>query len=332
MSNYSAVITGTGRALGERRITNDTVARECGISMAELETANKDGYTVRWRAGENVFTSTLMAEAAKNALLRASVKPEDVDLLICATNTPDFTAPPTSARVQHEAGLRNAGFFDLNSTCAGFAMALAAASAMLRRDGGMRHALVAGGNIYSRFLAPDDVAGRLLFSDSAGAVLLSASPEKGRGICASVMRGDGRHWRRWGIFAGGGWKGFSPETLARGYQYVKTVEPYEKGINVRNWPLAARDVIEKAGWRPEEVELGFFNQSRRRNIEAVCAGFGWPLSVSHDTIHKYGYCGSGCVPVAMDDARENGLLKPGRKTIILTSGTGYAISAAALIL
>ncbi|MFA5161641.1 MAG: ketoacyl-ACP synthase III [Elusimicrobiales bacterium] len=324
------IITGTGRAFGETRLSNEDIARECGAepSSPVFEAAEENGFAVRWRADADTCVSTLMARAAKKAIASAGLAPEDIGLLICVTDTPDFVSPPTAARVQSETGAHNAGFFDLNCSCSGFVSALVAADSLMCCDQSLRHVLIAGGNLYSRALAPDDVLSRLMFSDSAGAVVLSSGGE-GRGLCGFSICGDGSHWWRWGIFAGGSWKGFSPETLAQGFQHLKTVEPYKSDINLKNWPLVAGKALRKAGWDAKDVELAFLTQSRRKNIETLCRRLGWPDEISHDTAGSYGYCGSGCIPIALDDAREKGRLRAGRKLLILASGVGYGCAAAA---
>lgn len=183
-SERRAVIVGTGRELGEGEFSNEDVVRGCGLDPARFgpfgsgaEFEYPEGFRLHRRVlDEETCTSTLLAAAGRKALLAAGVGPEEVDLLICVTDTPDYLSPATSARVQHGLGARNAGFFDLNSACAGFTIALAMGSNFLRCSPQARHVLIAGGNLYSRYLRPG-IRLRNAEQDRARAVA-EAEPER----------------------------------------------------------------------------------------------------------------------------------------------------------
>ncbi len=162
-------------------------------------------------------------------------------------------------------------------------------------------------------------------------MILTKTKHKDRGVLKTYASGDGSLWDYWGVFAGGSWKGFSKETLDQGFQYLKLLRPYEAGLNINRWPPAIREILKRTGWKNEEVERTYMTQSRRHTIPSICDLFGWPHAISYDTADKYGYLGSACIPVALDDALENGVLKDDQKLLILTSGVGYSISSATMI-
>jgi 3-oxoacyl-[acyl-carrier-protein] synthase-3 len=322
-----AAITGTGRFLGDRVIKTEELLEAFHIDPAkiadpELEALIQKSYPVRRRVqNPELSTSSLFIEAGKKALAASGVSADEVSLLICVTDTPDYISPATAARVQHGLGAMNAGFFDLNAACSGFSAALVMGSNFIRCTPDARAVLVIGGNLYSKYLPPDDFASQLLFSDGAGAVVLTPAEE---GIRESAMAGDGQYWDRWGVYAGGTWKGFSPEVLAQGYHQLRRWGTLEHDINVRKWPPVIETLLKKSGWAPSEINRAFLTQSRRRPIQAICDQLGWHPSISYDTADRYGYLGSACIPVALDDAIQNGVLHEGEKILILSSGIGYS--------
>lgn len=334
--NRSAIIA-TGRYLGETEFTVPQMLTRLGLDPANppTEWAQKEmhkTHRVRRKALQpGTSTSTLFVEAGKAALKKAGLKAEQLDLLICVTDTPDFICPSTASRVQFELGAKRAGFFDLNSSCAGFTIALGQADAFLRVNEDIHYVMIIGGNHYTPFLAPDDLMANMLFGDGAGAVIMARTQRPDRGLQKTYATGDGSNWNYWGVFAGGSWKGFTPEAIQAGFHHLKLMRPYETGLNVNRWPPVILEVLKRSGWNVQDVERTYMTQSRRHTIPHVCDVVGWRRDISYDTADKYGYLGSACIPVALDDALENGVLVDGQKLLILTSGVGYSISAATLI-
>jgi 3-oxoacyl-[acyl-carrier-protein] synthase-3 len=323
--NRRAAIVGTGRFVADTVFTNEQVVELCQAAGSK-EIYNPrlvEELRLRQRLGPEGSTATMCIEAGSKAIRSAGIKPEEIDLLICATDTPDYISPATAARVQHGVAATHAGFFDLNSTCAGFTYGLAVASNYLCCMDDARYALVVAGNAFTRYLDPADLYFNLFFADGAGAAVLARREgDDDFGIRKVVNKGFGHYWHYFGIYAGGTWKGFSAEAQAQGWHYLKNPTPYPMNINIKNYPPFISELLQKTGWTAADIDRAFFTQSRRENILSACKHFGWDPSVSYDTVDRYGYTGSSCVAVAIDDANEKGVLRPGEKILICTSGTG----------
>jgi 3-oxoacyl-[acyl-carrier-protein] synthase-3 len=319
--------------MGEVVLTREATVRALGLTSAQLaqphvQRALAAAPELRRRTLEpGVSTSTLLVRAGQAALRDAGLRPEDLGLVICATDIPDYILPSTAARVQHELGATRAGFFDVGCVCAGFTIALAVARGLMEQDDELRYVLVLGGNVYSRAFEPSDLFGQLVFSDGAAGVILAASPEHEHGLEKFAMVGEGRYWAHWGIFGGGTWKGTSEQTLAEGWHKAKVLQEYEKDFNHEKWPPVIREVLRKTGWSAADIDLAFVTQSRPGPIAHMCQQFGWEPHVAYPTADRYGYIGTGCIPLALDDARQRGVLSAGQRLLVLTSGAGYACSA-----
>jgi 3-oxoacyl-[acyl-carrier-protein] synthase-3 len=338
LNKRRAVIVGTGRYTGERVLTINDVLKDFNIDpnnpSDEVKSTIEKASVLRRKIldpnNEDECTSALFIKAGLKAIADAGIKPSDIGLLICVTDTPDFLIPATSARVHHGLKLEGAGFFDLNASCAGFTIALNMASSYLRCEEDAKHVLVIGGNVYSKFLDPNDLSDQFLFSDGAGALVLRGE-ESEYGILKSTLKGMGEYWEYWGLFAGGSWKGYSPKALEEGQHKLRKVYPYGGGFNLKQWPPVILETIKKSNWKNEDVDIAFMTQSRKYVLDIICDIVGWKHEVSFNTHEEYGYLGSACIPVAMDVAREKGALKKGQKVLICTSGAGYSCTTLSLI-
>lgn len=143
--------------------------------------------------------------------------------------------------------------------------------------------------------------------------------------------GDGKWWDAMGIYAGGTWKGFSEEAMKQGLHHVKFLKAFPADINIKNWPILINKTLEKTGWTAKDVDRMFFTQVNLSIILEVCKIMGWDPSISHNIMDVYGYTGSACIPMAIDDANKKGLLKAGQKIVICTSGGGAAFASLSLI-
>lgn len=341
----SAVIVGTGSYVPNNIVSNEDIAKQFpGLEMPAGKgqtmpvkdwidmMAAKVGYKTRRKLKDpNETTATLCIEAGKRAIENAGIKPEDIDLIVLATDSPDFISPPTSSRIQLELGAVNAGFFDMNAACAGFTSAMAAAGNFLTGDKTLKYAMVLGGYGMSRYADPKDVLTQFMFADGGGAIILKAEENSKYGIQSSSLMGDGKYWDYMGIYAAGTWKGFSEETMNQRLQYVKFLKPFPADVNIQAWPKLIEKTLAKAGWTKNDVDKMFFTQVNLWVIQEVCKILGWDASISHNIMDVYGYTGSACIPMAIDDANRKGLLKPGQKIGICTSGGGAAFAAMTLI-
>ncbi len=200
----NAVIIGTGVYVPEKILTNDDLSRILGESINDF-VENKVGIVERHIAGDAESAADLATEAAKNALEKANLKADAIDLIILATDTPEYISPATSVVVQKRIGATNAGTFDINSACAGFVTALDAAFKYIIADKYYKNVLVVGCYAMSKFLDWTDKKTMTLFADGAGAVILQATEndEAENGFLASKLFANGDYAEFMGIFAGG---------------------------------------------------------------------------------------------------------------------------------
>jgi 3-oxoacyl-[acyl-carrier-protein] synthase-3 len=316
-----ARIASTGRAVAPVLITNEAMDARFGPGVGDWLVKNT-GIRQRYHLAPGQVTSDLAAEAGAQALARAGLAPTDVDLLIVATDTPDQLSPATAAVVQHKLGARKAGVFDLNNACAGFVTALDLASRNLSANPELRHVLVIGAYGMSRFLDWTDKATATLFADGAGAVVLSPSAEPG--LLASTLWADGSLWDAMGIYEGGTSRPAGGEV----HPHVQFVKKFPRSYNTEHWPRMLRETAAKAAVPLDRVALFVFTQLNLRTIEEVMVTLGQPLKRAHWVMDKWGYTGSGCIPMTLDDAVEQGKLSPGDVVAFCASGGGVAMASA----
>lgn len=325
MTRYAQILS-TGRYIPARRITNAELdARfEKPVSQWLLDNV---GIAARHVLADDETTSDLVVAAARQALARAGRSPEDVDLVIVATDTPDQPSPATASVVQAKLGALGAGTFDVNAACAGWVTALDLAARIIATDPDVRHVLVCGGYAMTRFLDWNDKKTATLFADGAGAVLLGAGREPG--FLAGKLRADGRYHGALGIYSGGATRPATPERVAaEGRPHVEFVQKFPATFNSEQWPPLIQAVLDRAGVPLAAVDLLVFTQLNARTIEQVMDILGLPMERTHMVMREWGYLGSACIPVAFDDALQNGKAPPpGGHVLFCATGGGLAMGA-----
>jgi 3-oxoacyl-[acyl-carrier-protein] synthase-3 len=280
----------------------------------------------RWWAPDDWATSDLCVPAARQALERAGRAPEDVDLIIVGTDSPDYTTPATSVVLQHKLGAVNAGTFDVGCACASFPTGLAIAAGLIGSNPGMKTVLVLGAYMMHRFAAPDDPM-IFFYGDAGGAAVLEPAAEPG--FVSSAFQADGSYAGYWGIFSGGTAEPASEESVREGRTNVRVLDRYPPEVNEQGWPQLVRKVAANGGFELSEIDLAIFTQVNRGTIEVVMADLGLPMERAHTIMDKWGYAGSACVPIAFDDAVEQGKVKSGDLVVFVGSGVGYNQAGAA---
>jgi 3-oxoacyl-[acyl-carrier-protein] synthase-3 len=319
-------ILSTGSYVPERVVTNTEVDSLIGESTNEWLIANVGIRERRWMADDQV-TSDLIVMASQKALQRARVSTEDLDLIIVSTDTPDYLSPGTSAVVQAKIGARRAGCYDVNSACAGWVTALDQGARYLLTDPAMKYVLVAGGYGMSRFLDFKDKKTANLFADGAGAVVLGHGEEAG--FLSSNIMAVGTFHDALGIYSGGTYRPSTPENLARyGSPKVEFVKKFPKTFNAEYWPKLMQGALDKVGLTFDDVDHYFFTQLNLRTIEYMMDLLKQPIEKTHWIMHKWGYTGSPCVVMALDDAiAQNKGPKPGEVILFCASGGGITMAA-----
>jgi 3-oxoacyl-[acyl-carrier-protein] synthase III len=320
MPRYAKLIA-TGSYLPEREISNDLLRErfpEPADFVDKMEAST--GIRRRWWAPENWAASDVAVRAARQALEAAGRKPEDVDLIILGTDSPDFITPATSVVVQDKLGAKNAGTFDVGCACASFPTGFAAAAGLIAANPGLKTVLVIGVYLMHKLAASGDPM-VFFYGDGAGAAVLEPSDEPG--FLNSAFQADGAYAGYWGIYSGGTAEPASEESVRAGRTQVKIVERYPPEINHEGWPRLVRRLAKEGGFEVGDIDLLIFTQVRKPSIELVMGDLGLPMERTHTVMEDWGYTGSACVPMALHDAREKGKVKAGDLVVLIGSGVGY---------
>ena len=314
-------IVASGSYLPPIEVSNDLL-RERFAHLDDFVDEMEAGTHIRcrWRAPDDWATSDLALPAARQALARAGQEPEDLDLLIVCTDTPDYITPATSTVLQHKLGATRAGTFDIGCACASFATGLASAAGWIAANRSINRVLVVGVYLMSRLADPDDPM-TFFYGDGAGAALLEVSDQPG--FITAAAHADGSYAERWGIFAGGTAEPASPEAIAAGRTRVQVLERYPPEINNEGWPRLVRRLAKDGDFEIEEIDLAIFTQVRKPSIEIVMKELGLPMEKTHTVMEQWGYTGSACLAMAFDDAVEKGKVSRGDLVVMVGSGVGY---------
>lgn len=324
----AAIITGTGHAVPARVVTNAELSAQLGVEVEPFVSETLGIRERRW-CGAGESTATLAELACRRALDAAGVHATAIDLLIVATDTPEFISPATSSVLHGQLGCVNAGTFDVNAGCAGFVTALDVAWKFLRADARYRRILVVGAYAMSRWLDAQDKKTVTIFADGAGAVVVERGTQDG--VLASELFADGRLAHDMGVFAGGSAEPITEAVLRDGTRnHLRFVRKYPASVNEVGWPRLVRLVLSRVPATPADVALWLWTQVNRSTIETVMQSLGQPMARAHTVMHKWGYTGSACLPMALDDAVREGRLHDGDLVVFTGSGAGLAMGTLAM--
>jgi len=324
-----ATITGTGSFVPERVVTNAELSERLGEDIAPFVTYTL-GINERRFCGPEESTVDLAEQAGRKAMASAGLEPSDVDLLIVATDTPEYVSPATASVLHGRLGLaETTGAFDVNAGCAGFVTALDTAWKYVAADDRYNRVLVVGAYAMSKFLDMTDKKTSTIFADGAGAVVVESARQ--RGILASELYADGSLAMGMGVFAGGTAEPVTEAVIAKGYRNrFRFVEKYPASVNEEGWPRIAKSVLNRIGRKVEDVDLWLWTQVNLSTIKLVMASLGEPMEKAHTVMGKWGYTGSACLPMALDDAVQSGRLSDGDLIVMTASGAGLAMGCVAL--
>ncbi|HEX2061905.1 MAG TPA: ketoacyl-ACP synthase III [Thermoanaerobaculia bacterium] len=323
-----ANIVATGSYLPEIEVTNDMLRARFNGNAPEFvdKMEASSGIRSRWYAPEEWSASDLALRASRQALDRAGKKPEDVDLIILGTDSPDYITPATSVVLQAKLGAKNAGTFDVGCACASFPTAISNAAGLMATNPGLQTVLVV--SVYQMHkLAEENDPMIFFYGDGAGAAILERSEEPG--FIASAFAADGTYARKWLIQAGGTVEPASARAVQEGRHLVKMLERYPPEINNEGWPRIVRNVAKNGGFAVKDIDFVIFTQVRKPTIELVMQTLELPMEKTHTVMEKWGYTGSACIPMALHDALEQKKIKPGDLVVMVGSGVGYNQAAAA---
>ncbi|HXG94672.1 MAG TPA: ketoacyl-ACP synthase III [Blastocatellia bacterium] len=327
MSRF-ARIAGTGRYVPEKVLTNDQLSRMLGEDINDF-VAGVVGIRERHICSDEESTADLATNAARDALSNAGVDPLALDLIIVASDTPEYISPATSSVVQSKLGAHRAANFDVNCACASFVTALDTAAKFIIADRQYKNILVIGAYAMSKYLDWGDKKTCTIFADGAGAVVLQASKE-GPGYLGSRLAADGSYHDAMGIYAGGTHLPTDERVLAEGrFNRVRFVKKIPAEFNLEHWPLLIREVLDRCEMKLDDVAMFIFTQVNLSTIKEVMKALELPMSRTHTVMDKWGYTGSACIPMALDDAARQGKIKTGDNIILCASGGGVSMACAA---
>lgn len=314
-------ITGWGKYLPERVMTNEEIS-------VMLETSDewiraRTGIAERRIAAPEETTCTLAVHAARAALDRAQVNPDDLDLIIVATCTPDYASmPATASLVQDALGATHAGAFDLNAVCSGFMYALATGSQFIM-TGMHQRVLVIGAEVFTRILDWQDRSTCVLFGDGAGAVVLEPTDEPG-GLLSFVLGSDGAGACSLYVPAGGSRRPASAETVAGREHYVKMAGKEVFRFATRVLPDSVMQALQQADLTTDDVDLLIPHQANVRIMDAAAKRLKIPSESMFANVERYGNTSAASIPVALCEAIDEGRVHAG--STVVMSGFGAGLS------
>ncbi len=312
-----SIIRGTGSALPANVVTNADLAAK--LDTTDEWITQRTGIRQRHIAcGFEESTSVLATRAAEAALAHAGLKADDIDLIVLATATPDYTFPSTATQVQHNLGITRGCAFDLQAVCSGFVYALTVADKMLV-TGMHKRALVIGAETFSRILDWEDRTTCVLFGDGAGAVVLEAVPGTGamsdRGVLTAHLRSDGRHREK--LYVDGG----PSSTKTVGMLRMQGKEVFKHAVSM------ITDVIEAAyaatGMTSADIDWFVPHQANKRIIDASAEKLKIPPEKVVITVDKHGNTSAASIPLALDMAVKDGRIKQGQIVLLEAMGGGF---------
>ena len=319
----SVGIIGLGAYVPPNEMSNEDWMKYVDTSDEWITT--KTGMKKRRIAEPNVSTSDLAVEACKQAIKNANLLPEDIDLIILATSSPDVPLSSTAGIIQHKLGCVDCAAFDVNAVCAGWVHALDIGSRFVGTDG-YQNVLVVGSEIYSRILNWNDRATCVLFGDGAGAAVLS-EVESGKGILGTWLMSDGSGSSVIEIPAGGVRTPFNSDNFKDGQQYFHMDGRAVWDFAIEAFPQAVRNALSKAGKEIEDIDLIIPHQANINIIQTGMEKLGLDMNKTFTNLHKYGNTAGASVPIAMYEAMEKGLINEGDLVVTVAFGGGLAWGA-----
>jgi 3-oxoacyl-[acyl-carrier-protein] synthase-3 len=315
------VVRGVGAYLPKRILTNDDLARMVDTTDAWIK--ERTGIEQRHVAEDGELTSDLGIAASRQALVRAGIDPVDIDLIVCATATPDRTFPATATRIQAGLGITKGVAFDVQAVCSGFIFGLAVADNFIKA-GQFKRALVVGAETFSRILDWNDRGTCVLFGDGAGAVVLEAQSQLGtredKGVLATRIRSDGRFEEL--LYVDGG----SGSTKTTGYLRMNGREVFRHAVQKISGVI--EETLVSTGYAPDEIDLYVPHQANKRILDGIAKKLGIPPAKVMITLAKHGNTSAASVPLALNQAFEEHRLRDGGLILMEAMGGGFTWGAA----
>ena len=323
MTLFSKII-GTGSCLPTRRVTNAALAAqlaEKGIETLDEWIVSRSGISARHYAEPEVQSSDLAVTAARHALEMANLAPNDVDLIIVATSTPDHLGgfPSTACVVQRKLGITNdCAAFDVQAVCSGFVYAVSVADSMIK-SGAHKNVLIIGAEVFSRILNFDDRTTCVLFGDGAGAIVLTAASEPG--ILATKLHSDGRYADILCIPGNGS----AGAVEGSAFLYMDGPAVFKLAVSVLE--KVANEALEIAGMSASQIDWLIPHQANIRIMQSTAKKLGLPMENMVATVDQHGNTSAASIPLALDTAVRDGRIKAGQNVMMEGVGGGFTWGA-----
>ena len=318
MTAQNAGIIGMGHAYPEGILTNADLEKMVDTNDEWITT--RTGIRQRHKAATNEYTSQFGTKAALQAIERAGIKPTDIDIIICATTTPDQIMPSTGALIQAQIGATNAAGMDVFAACSGFLYGITMVESMIR-TGQIRYALVIGAEILTKYVDYTDRGTCVIFGDGAGAAVLGPVPE-GKGILATKIKSDGRYEEQLYCPGGGTKLGITHDSIDNRDNFFKMKGNELFKVAVRSMADISAEMIEKAGYTVDDIDLVVPHQANQRITDAVASRLGVPEEKVYSNIAEMGNTSSASIPIALDECIESGKVKEGSLVLLTAFGGG----------
>jgi 3-oxoacyl-[acyl-carrier-protein] synthase-3 len=321
-----AHVTGWGRYAPAQVLTNADLERMVDTNDEWIRT--RTGIRERRVAAAHETTASMGAVAALRAIHTAGIEPEEIDLILLATLTPDYWMPSTAALVKEAIGNQKAAAMDVAAACSGFVYAFSTAQAYIA-SGMARHVLVIGAELLTRFLDYTDRSTCILFGDGAGAVVLSASDEPGGALGIEMTTEPQGAYMIW-LPAGGAKAPPSLETISRGEHFIRMEGNQTYRFATKTMATTALESIRRSGLTPADIKLFVPHQANVRIVEAVAKGLGLSMDRMYVNLDRYGNTSAASVPIALAEAVNEGRLEVGDHVTIVAFGAGFTSGAATI--
>ncbi len=319
----NAHVTGWGRYAPSQVLTNADLERI--VDTSDEWIVSRTGIRERRVAAAHETTASMGAVAGLRAIRTAGLEPDDIDLILLATLTPDYWMPSTAALVKEAIGNTRAAAMDVMAACSGFVYGFSTAQAYIKA-GLANHVLVIGAELLTRFLDYTDRSTCILFGDGAGAVVVSGSEEPGGAMGIELTTEPQGAYMIW-LPAGGAKAPPSAGTVARGEHYVRMEGNATYRFATKTMATTALESIRRSGLRPEDIDLFIPHQANIRIIEAVAKGLDLPMDRIYVNLDRYGNTSAASVPIALAEAVNEGRLKVGDNVTIVAFGAGFTSGA-----
>ena len=318
-----AHVTGWGRYAPAQILTNADLEKLVDTSDEWIQ--SRTGIRERRVAAAHETTASMGAVAGLRAIRTAGLEPDDIDLILLATLTPDYWMPSTAALVKEAIGNTRATAFDVMAACSGFVYGFATAQAYIQA-GLAKHVLVIGAELLTRFLDYTDRSTCILFGDGAGAVVLSSSDEPGGALGVEMTTEPLGAYMIW-LPAGGSKAPPSAGTISRGEHFVRMEGRETYRFATKTMATTALESIRRSGLQPDDIDLFIPHQANLRIIEAVAKGLNLPMDKMFVNLDKYGNTSAASVPIALAEAVNEGRVKVGDNVTIVAFGAGFTSGA-----